>query len=63
MSTLSADSELGITSEVIDLDEVLLSDLRALNTPALTWSLRFVVDEATHPRMAVGNCSNARRQH
>ncbi|RSM63867.1 hypothetical protein DMH04_52360 [Kibdelosporangium aridum] len=58
MNTLSADPDEGITSELIDLDAVPLPVLRALDNAELRRSLRHVVEQTGHPRMAAGgDCS------
>lgn len=58
MNTPSPDNGQGITSALLDLNDVSLEELRALDSAELRQSLRFVMDAAGHPRMAAGNSSS-----
>jgi hypothetical protein len=58
MNTPSPDNSRGITSALVDLDEVSLAELRVLDSAELHRSLHHVMDAAGHPRMAAGNSSS-----
>lgn len=51
MTPFSVDPEAGITSELIDLETMPLSELRTLNHAALDRSLRHVVEQTANLRV------------
>ncbi|TCO59202.1 hypothetical protein [Actinocrispum wychmicini] len=63
MNTLSADSQQGITSNLIDLASVPLAVLRGLDNDELHRSVGHVVEQAGHPTMSKGNSSTVDAIH
>ncbi|MDQ3154480.1 MAG: hypothetical protein M3R63_23090 [Actinomycetota bacterium] len=57
MNSFSADKELGVASELIDLDTVSMTVLRELDDTVFGQVLRHVMQQTAHPRVSRGGSS------